>query len=217
VTTVATETGVRDWWLRTLLVLQSPRAVFVALRDESAEAVSDRSEQVLMLVWVAGIAYALATPTAGSLLDDSDYDGLLIAVWAFIAGGIVGTAAYWAFGLLLQLSVRLLGSQGSYRRMRHVLAFASAPIVLSLLLLPVRLALYGEDIFRSGGSDAVGHGAWIFGGVDAALAAWALVLLAIGLRAVHGWSRLRAGVAFALPAAVVAVVVHLAGYGPQFH
>jgi hypothetical protein len=206
-TTVATETGVRDWWLRTLLVFQRPRAVFVALRDDSREGVSDRGEQVLLLVWVAGIAYALATPTAGTLLDDSDYDGLLIAVWAFIAGGIVGTAAYWLFGFVLHRVGRLLGSQGSYRRARHVLAFASAPIALSLLLVPVRLALYGEDVFRSGGSDAVGHDAWAFGILDAGFAAWAVALLAIGVRAVHGWTWPRAAAAVALTVAVVAAVL----------
>jgi hypothetical protein len=215
-TTVATETGVRDWWLRTLLVFQRPRPVFVALRDDSREAASDRAEQVLLLVWVAGIAYALATPTAGTLLDDSDYDGLLIAVWAFIAGGFVGTAAYWALGLLLHLWVRLLGSQGSYRRTRHVLAFAAAPVALSLVLLPVRLALYGEDIFRSGGSDAAGHAAWVFGALEVAFAAWALALVGIGLRAVHGWSPARATVALAFPTVVVVVLVVVAA-GPQFH
>jgi hypothetical protein len=208
-TTVATGTGVRDWWLRTLLVLQRPRPVFVALRADSREAVSDRSEQVLLLVWMAGIAYALATPAAGTLLDDSDYDGLLIAVWAFIAGGIVGTAAYWVFGLVLHLAGRTLGSQGSYRRARHVLAFASAPIVLSLVLLPVRLALYGEDIFRGGGGDAVGHAAWVFGILDAAFAAWAVALLAIGVRAVHGWAWPRASAAVALALVVAAAVVVL--------
>ena len=31
------DTGMRDWWLRTLLVLQRPRPVFVALRDESRD------------------------------------------------------------------------------------------------------------------------------------------------------------------------------------
>ena len=45
----------------------------------------------------------------------------------------------------------------TYRQARHVLAFASAPVALSLLVLwPVRLAVYGEDVFRTGGSD---HGA----------------------------------------------------------
>ena len=72
--------GVRDWWLRVLLVLQRPRPVFVALRDESRESLSDRSEQVLLIVWLSGIAYALASPTASHLMDDSSYDGLLVAM-----------------------------------------------------------------------------------------------------------------------------------------
>ena len=51
----------RDWWLRTLLVLQRPRPVFVALRDESRESLSDRAEPVLLIVILAGIAGVLAT------------------------------------------------------------------------------------------------------------------------------------------------------------
>ena len=34
----------RDWWLRALLVLQRPRPVFVALRDDSKESLADRAE-----------------------------------------------------------------------------------------------------------------------------------------------------------------------------
>ena len=40
----------RDWWLRTFLVLQRPRPVFVALRDESKQSLGDRSEPVLALI-----------------------------------------------------------------------------------------------------------------------------------------------------------------------
>ena len=53
----------RDWWLRALLVLQRPRPVFVALRDESKEAVSERAEPMLAIVLLAGIA-------SGALDDD---------------------------------------------------------------------------------------------------------------------------------------------------
>jgi hypothetical protein len=207
--------GVRDWWLRLLLVLQRPRPVFVALRDESREALSDRSEQLLLVIWLAGIAYAIASPTASHLMDDSDYDGLLVAVWAFIAGGIVGGFAYFLLGALLQAGVTLLGSQGTYRRSRQVLAFSCVPLVLSLVLVPVRLALYGEDVFRSGGSDA-GSGAHVFAAFDYALAAWALGLLVIGVRSVHGWTWRRAGSAVAISlgialaiGAVVALVYRL--------
>ncbi len=144
----------RDWWLRTLLVLQAPRAVFAALRDDSAEAAADRSEPVLAIIFLAGIAGVLATRTAGRLMDDSDYDAILVAVWAFIAGSLYGATAYWLIGWLVHRGARALGSAGSYRRARHLVAFAAVPIALSLVLLPVKLALYGADIFRSGGADA---------------------------------------------------------------
>jgi len=199
----------RDWWLRTLLVLQRPRPVFVALRDESRESVSDRSEQVLLIVWLAGIAYAVASPTASHLMDDSAYDGLLVAVWAFIAGGIVGGFAYFLVGALLHVGARAMGSQGTYRRTRHVLAFACVPLVLSLVLVPVRLALYGEDVFRSGGSDA-GSGAHVFEVLEYGFAVWALALLIVGVRSVHGWTWRRAasavGVALGIALAIAAIV-----------
>ena len=49
------------------------------------------------------------------------------------------------------------------------------------LVLPVRLAVYGEDVFRQGGSDH-GAGNTIFVVVELAFVAWAVWLLAVGLR-----------------------------------
>jgi hypothetical protein len=197
----------RDWWLRTLLVLQRPRPVFVALRDESPESLSDRSEPILLIVILAGIAGALSTGTAAHLMDDSTYDGLVTAVWAFAVGGINGAGGYFAFGALLHLGVRVLGSQGTYRRSRQLLAFAAVPVALSLVLWPVKLALYGEDVFRSGGSDS-GAGAHAFTALWLAFLAWAVVLLVIGVRAVHGWSWSRS-VGSCLIGSVVPAVVWL--------
>jgi hypothetical protein len=187
----------RDWWLRTLLVLQRPKPVFVALRDESAESVSNRSEQVLLIVMLAGIAVVLSTATAGQLMDSSTYDGLLVAVWAFLAGSLYGVVAYFLFGGLLYWGSRLLGSQGTYRRSRHVLAFASVPLAVSLVVWPVKLALYGEDLFRSGGSDS-GTGGTVFTAIDVAFVVWSVALLVIGVRSVHGWTWQRAGAATAI-------------------
>jgi hypothetical protein len=181
----------RDWWLRACLVLQRPRPVFVSLRDDSKESLADRAEPVLAIVLLAGIAAVLSTPTAGRLMDDSSYDGLLVAVWAFIAGSLYGMFGYFAFGALLHAGVKALGSQGSYRRARHVLAFAAVPIALSLVLWPVKLALYGDDVFRSGGHDT-GTGARTFTVLVLGFVAWAGALLVVGVRAVHGWTWTRA-------------------------
>src|SRR6516225_11593070 len=138
-------------------------------------------------------------------MDDSQYDGLLVAVWAFIAGSLIGITAYFVFGAFVWGAVKLLGSQGSYRRSRHVVAFAAVPIVLSLVLVPFRLALYGEDIVRTGGSDA-GTGDRVFQVLFAAFVVWSLALLLIGIRSVHGWTWARAGAATALAIGVPAAV-----------
>ncbi len=195
--TAHTRLRMRDWWLRALLVLQRPRPVFVALRDESKQSVSDRSEPVLLIVLLAGIAAVLSTRTAAHLMDSGDYDGLLVAVWAFIGGSIYGVFAYFFVGALVHWGGRLFGSQGTYRRSRHVLAFAAVPIALSLVVWPVKLALYGEALFRSGGRDS-GAGDAVFSVIDLLFLGWTVVLLVVGIRAVHGWTWGRAAAAAAV-------------------
>jgi hypothetical protein len=194
----------RDWWLRALLVLQRPRPVFVALRDESKESLSDRSEPVLAIVLLAGIAALLPSREAGTYLDGGSYGGLVVAVWVFLAGCLYGAFGFFAFGALLYGGSKAFGSQGTYRRSRHVLAFAAAPIALSLVLWPVKIALYGESLFRSGGSDR-GVGAGVFDALEVGFLLWAAALLVIGVRAVHGWTWARAGAACAL--AIVAAAL----------
>jgi hypothetical protein len=196
----------RDWWLRLVLVLTAPRAVFAALRDDSSLAAANRSEPVLLVVWLAGIASVLTTSTAGHLMDEQDYDGLLVAVWTFLAGGLYGGFAYWAFGGALYGGTRALGSTGSYRRARHVLAYAAVPVALSLVLLPVKLALWGGDVFHRGGSDA-GAGTVAFGVLSAAFLLWSLALLALAIRTLHRWTWARSAAAFGVAVLLPALVV----------
>ena len=197
----------RDWLLRALLVLQRPRPVFAALRDDSEAAAQARQEPALALVWLAGIAGVLGTPVAETLLDDPARDGLVVAVWAFIGGGLYGAFGYLLVGGLLYGAARALGGQGSYRRARHVVAFALAPLALALLVVwPVGIAAFGGDLFRSGGADN-GAGRDAFDVAQGAFAVWSLALLAIGARAVHGWTWARALATVAVAIAPVVLVV----------
>ncbi len=198
--------AVRDWWLRTLLVFQRPRPVFVALRDDGKEASADRAEPIFLIVVLAGIAAVLMTRTAAHLMDDGTYDGIVTAIWAFFVGSLFGVFWYFAFGALLYWCGRLLGSQGTYRRARHVLAFAAAPVALSLVLWPVKLSLYGSDWFHTGGRDT-GAGGAVFDVLTYAFFAWAAALLVIGVRAVHGWTWSRALGTVALTVAALAALV----------
>ena len=197
----------RAWWLRVPAVLVSPRPVFFALREDDPDDVAARSEPVLLLVLLAGIGAVLATPTAGALLDKADYDALLVAVWAFVAGGIYGAVGYVLFGFALWFGARLLGSLGDFRRARQILGFALAPVALSLLvLLPVRLALYGGDTFRASGPDE-GAGETALLVAQLGFVAWSAALLVLGVKVVHGWGWLRSLAAPAAGAALLAAIV----------
>jgi Yip1 domain len=197
----------KQWWLRTLAIFQSPRPVFAALRDESKQDVEAREEPVLALILLAGIAGILLVPETGRLLDDpaADNSGAVLAVLVFLTGGLYGIATYWLGGALLYVGMRGAGSAGSYRRARHVLAFAAAPTILGLVLIwPLRLALYGTDSFRTGGEDS-GTLPLLFDLAGVGLALWSLGLLVYGISVVEQWRLLRAGVSVAL--AVLAVLV----------
>ena len=190
-------------------VLTSPREAFAAVRDDSNDGAEARQEPLLAVVWLAGIALVLETTIAGRLLDDPRYDALVVGVWAFIGGGMYGAAGYLVCGFLVYLGAALAGARETFRRARHVVGLAAVPVALSLAVWPLRLAVYGGDVFRSGGSDA-GVAQTLFQAVTAAFVAWALLLLALGIRVVHGWSWPRTAVALALAAAPPALLVLVA-------
>jgi len=199
----------RLWWKRALAVLISPGPVFAALREDSDRDAAALQEPVLALILLGGVATVLDTTVTGHMLDDPAVDGLLVAVWAFIGGGFYGTALYWLGGGILAIAGDLLGSTGRYRRSRHVLALSLAPLALSLVTVwPLRIAVLGSSVFRSGGGDSGTAGA-VFAAISLAFAAWALVLLVIGVRAVNGWSWVRSLAACGLAAAIPAVLVAL--------
>jgi hypothetical protein len=198
-----------SWWKRAPAVLVAPRPVFASLRDDSDEAAEARQEPVMLIVALAGISVVLASPTFRRMLNDPSVDLVLVPVLAFISGVLYALAVQWLAGGLLYRASARLGSRGSYRRSRHLLALATAPFALALVTFwPLRFAIYGENLFRTGGDD-YGRGDAVFGGVFLGFAAWSLILLLIGVRSVHGWSWGRSAAAVAL-AAVVPVLIVLA-------
>ena len=195
----------RSWWLRAPAVLVAPRAVFVSLRDDSDEAVEARQEPLTAIVGLAGIAGVLATPVARHLLNESGTTPIVVAVWAFIGGLVYATAVYWLGGGLLYGAARRFGGLGNYRRARSLLALSGAPVALALFTVwPVRIAIYGQNLFRTGGDDW-GPGDRIFGGLLYFAFAWTAVLLVIGVRSVHGWTWARSLATVALAASLPAL------------
>jgi hypothetical protein len=196
-----------SWWKRAPLVLLVPRPVFVSLRDESVEDAEERQEPLAALIALAGISVVLASPAFRQMMNTGGVDLILVIVLAFIAGVLYAVATAWLGGGLLFGAARRLGGLGSYRRARQSVELASAPLALALVTFwPVRFAVYGTDLFRTGGDD-YGRGDGIFGGVFLGFVAWSLILLLLGVRATHGWGWGRSAAAVVLAAAFPALIV----------
>jgi hypothetical protein len=188
----------RAWWRRVPRVLWRPREVFAAV-DGSEETAEALQEPIVAVTFLAGIGMFLATATAGTLYDDPEFDWLLVVVEAVFAGALVALQNYWLGGAALLLGLRSLGSMARYRTARHIVGLSTAPFVLALVVVwPVRVAIFGSDLFRTGGSDegVAGH---VLTGIDAVFVAWGLALAVIGVRKVErwGWARSLGAAAFA--------------------
>src|SRR5919199_6297019 len=99
----------RAWWLRTVAVAQSPRAVFAALRDDSREAAEERQDQIAAVAFFVGVAPTVISSAASAFADDPARRGVVIPVWLFIAGVFVALVNYWLGGGVLYLALELLG------------------------------------------------------------------------------------------------------------
>ncbi len=199
----------RQWWLRLFRVLTAPSSVFVWLRDDSAEAANARQEPITAVVFLAGVSIFLSTRTAGRLFDDIEFDWLLVVVEAVVAGLLVAVQNFWILGGAVYLGGRAADSAASYRQGRHVTGLATIPWVLALVFVwPVRLAMFGADAFRSGGSDH-GPAEAVFRTIDIGLLVWSAVLVYLGVRALNGWSWARSLAGCAVAAVVFALIVLL--------
>lgn len=193
----------RLWWERLLRVLVAPREVFEGFRDDTDDAADARTEPINLVVLAAGISPVSWAPATGRLLDDPEIDALLVAVLLFLTGAIYGLFGYFFLGALTRLGLAVVGVSERWRRPRQLLAYAAAPVALSVVLLPVRLALYGRDVFRGGAEG----GDTVLGALEIGAVAWAVALLALGLRTVYRLPWVRVVAAAVLPALVAAVAI----------
>ena len=173
---------VRRWWRPVPRILTHPTEVFVALQDDDEVDVDARSEPILAIVIVAGMAGILLTPTWGTLLDTESLDWMVLAVVTFIGGLLYGAAGYFLLGVVLWIGIHAVGLDTRGRKARQLLGFAALPFALSILITaPVIVAAFGYDWFRTGGSDD-GTGRAVVLAIGLAFALWSLGLLALGLR-----------------------------------
>lgn len=172
----------RAWWRLVPKVVTAPRSVFAALAVTDDVDVDARSEPILAITILAGIAGVLLTPAWGGVMDDPTVDGLVLGVVTFVAGVFYGAAGYFLLGLAVWLGSKAVGLDPSFRTARQLVGFAALPLALSLVVLVPAIAVgFGDDWFTSGGSDEGAARAAVVV-VGLAFAAWTLGLVALGLR-----------------------------------
>ena len=179
---IAGEAASREWWRRVPRVVTAPRSVFAALAETDDTDVDARSEPVLAITILAGMACVMLTPAWGTVMDDSTVDTLVLVVVTFIGGLFYGAAGYFLLGLALWLGAKAVGVETPFKIARQIVAFAALPLALAFVVLVPTIALaFGADWFRTGGSDE-GTGRAVVIAFGLAFVAWSAVLVALGLR-----------------------------------
>ena len=179
---IAGEAASREWWRRVPRVVTAPRTVFAALAETDDTDVDARSEPVLAITILAGMACILLTPAWGTVMDDPTVDALVLVVVTFIGGLFYGAAGYFLLGLALWLGARAVGVDSPFKIARQIVAFAALPLALALVVLVPAIAIgFGSDWFRTGGSDE-GTGRVVVTALGLAFVAWSTALVALGLR-----------------------------------
>lgn len=215
---MATEThgrrvGEGEWWRLLPRLVYAPAGVFARLRDESREAADARQEPLVAVAILAGIAMFLGLVSLEPPYDrfHLDLSAFNMTFEAILGGALVALSNFWLGGALVYLGTRGLGATTGYRLARHIAGLAAAPFVLVLVfVVPVRLGLYGVDLFRSGGRDT-GTGSDVFIGIDALALVWTLALVLIGIRETQRWPWRRTAAAFGV-AALFAILLGTLAY-----
>ncbi|HEY7179164.1 MAG TPA: YIP1 family protein [Gaiella sp.] len=179
---IAGEAAAREWWRRVPRVVTAPRSVFAALAETDDADVDARAEPVLAITILAGMACVLLTPAWGTVMNDGSVDTLVLLVVTFIGGLFYGAAGYFLLGLALWLGAKAVGVDPPFKIARQVVAFSAVPLALLLVaLVPVIAVAFGNDWFRTGGSDE-GTGRAVVTALGLVFVAWSGVLVALGVR-----------------------------------
>ena len=180
----------RDWWLRTLLVLQRAAA---GVRRAARRLASSRSptapSRCSRSCCSPGSPACSRPRPPGACSTTHDYDGLLVAVWAFLAGGLYGGFAYCAFGALLYGGVhgaRLAGLVPARAPRARVRRRADRALARALAG-EARALRRGRVPPRRRATPGAG-GDRLRRALGSRSSPGRSVLLVIGVRAVHGWT-----------------------------
>jgi hypothetical protein len=163
-----------------------------------------------LLFILAGIAKAFSRTEDKSMLDTSSIVVTLIG--CIIGGALFGWISYYIYSSLVRWTGTWLKGCANTDAILRILAYASIPTIVGLVLIIPELALrystaFGEDNFSFGNNITYTILYYMLIFIKAVLGIWTLVLYTIGIAEVQQFSIGKALINLILPLVVVIIPV----------
>lgn len=129
---------------------------------------------------------------------------------ALLIGGLLGWISYYIYSALISWSGGWLNGKARTSDILRVLAYANIPLILSLVLVFIQIAVFGNEYFQSYlNLDSYGIVEQIiFYGcsfIEIALAMWSIILLVIGVAEAQKFTFGKSLLNILLPVLVIAI------------
>lgn len=169
-------------------LVESPKATMHRI------AIARHKNYALMLTVLFGIAFAVTILWLGNFGRLLGGLGPVMLV-AIIGGPVLGVVSVLLMSIILRTTSGILGGHSSMRETWAVVAYATVPIVWSLVLVfPVEIAVFGGYFFDSNPSPLVINPVAYLGllALDCIATLWSWILLIYAVRVAHRLSLPRA-------------------------
>lgn len=159
-----------------------PRRCFSFINDMKYE------KHMWMLLVLAGISNAFDRASRNGSGDNTSVAGII--GMSIIIGGLIGWISFYIYAALLSWTGQLVKGKGNTKAIVRMLAYASVPVIVSLLALVVQMVVFGNEIFKSepdiysfGNVGVIIYFSMAF--IEVVLGCWTIVLVVIGLSEVQ--------------------------------
>jgi hypothetical protein len=186
-------------------LVESPRKTFRRI------VLARHKNYVFILSALFGIALVYGAIWYRSLGNRVDSAAMLMLAGP-VLGPPVGILTVSLLAWVATLAGRMLGGKAGFRIMRAVTAYATVPVLLSLVVVfPAELAVFGMDLFRTNPHPMVISpiAYLVLLGLDTAAVVWSWLLLLEGAVIAQGFTRMRAVILVLLLVLVSAACVGL--------
>lgn len=188
------------------MVIMNPKSAFRFIHKYKHE------NQLKALLVLGGVSNAIDRAITNNSGDTMSLGALLGS--ALIFGGLFGWISYYIYSALISWTGGWLNGKARTSDILRVMAYATIPIVISLLLVVVQVGVFGIEYFQSY-IDLDSHGivktimyyACTF--ADVALALWSFILVVVGVAEAQNFSLGKSFLNILLPILVIAVPILL--------